>query len=113
MISWSRRHVLFDIKLASMPDHLADIERAYIASDPPMYFVVLSAQPFLRRSRNAATFRRAEFFGYETPRNANAVLPPESVELVSAGVLLEIGTPPAGGPEILSSLPPFLMNNSE
>ena len=44
MISWSRRHVLFDVKLASMPNHLADIDRAYIASDPPMYFVVLSAQ---------------------------------------------------------------------
>ena len=54
------------------------------------------------------------FFGYATPRNAKAVLPPENrAELVSAGVLLETGTPPAGGPEIISSLPPFLSNNSE
>jgi len=113
MISWSRRHVLFDIKLAAMSDHLADIERAYIASDPPMYFVVLSADRFLREIAERRDIRRAEIFGYETPRNANAVLPPEIGPLVSAGVLLETGTPPAGGPEIISSLPPFLSNNSE
>lgn len=113
MISWSRRHVLFDVKLASMPNHLADIDRAYIASDPPMYFVVLSAQQFLQEISERRDISRAEFFGYATPRNAKAVLPTRMGELVSAGVLLEIGTPPAGGPEILSSLPAFLMNNWE
>lgn len=96
MIAWSQRYVLFDIKLANTPSHLVDINQSYIASTPPMFFVILSTLAFLAELSARNDIQRADIFGYETPRNAKAVIPDDIGQLVSAGVLLEVGTPPDG-----------------
>lgn len=113
MIAWSRRYVLCDVKLANTASHLADINTSYIASTPPMYFVVLSARAFLAGLAARNDIRRAEIFGYETPRNANAVVPDDVGPLLSAGVLLHVGKPAGRGPEIVHNLPPASLNNPE
>ena len=113
MIAWSQRYVLFDIKLANTSSHLVDINQSYIASTPPMFFVILSVRTFLAELTARKDIRRADIFGYETPRNANAVMLGDIGQLLSAGVLLEVGAPTDGGPEITHNLPPSSLNNSE
>jgi SAM-dependent methyltransferase len=105
MIKWSSRYVLFDVKLADIDTHIADLDRAYIASEPPMYFVILSATQLLTELASRSDIVRAHVYGYVTPPNAKAVIRDTIGPIVSAGVLLEVGTPGPDGPEIAVDLP--------
>jgi len=95
MVSWSRRFVLFDVKLAAIDDDIVDIARAHAGTpENPLYFNVLSARGFLDRLRALDGIGAATVYGYVTPPNRSTTLPPEVTTLVSAGVLLERGEGP-------------------
>lgn len=90
MLSWSDRFIMFDVKFAAIPDDLVDIERAYgQIGDDRLYFVVLSWLLFRTYLESLPRVKRVEVWGYETPKNANTVIPGGVEPLVSAGVLIE------------------------
>ncbi|MBO6782675.1 MAG: methyltransferase domain-containing protein [Alphaproteobacteria bacterium] len=105
MIEWSSRYVMFDAKFAQIDDHLADIDRARISCDPPLYFVLFALDRFLDDLAARTDIVHAKVYGYETPLNRNAVVPDEIGPVVSAGVLLTCGEPGPGGPRIECALP--------
>jgi SAM-dependent methyltransferase len=106
MVGWSSRYVLFDIKLARIAAHLADIERSYCGIHHRSYFIVLAPGTFLTFLRGLHSISRISIFGYVTPLNAHTVVPEGLGPIVSAGVLLEKGT--TDTPQLTLELPDFL-----
>lgn len=95
MLTWSRRFVLFDVKLSDLDDDIVDVERARAGTpESPLFFNVLSARCFLERLRALDGVATATVYGYVTEPNRSTTLPPEVATLVSAGVLLERGDGP-------------------
>lgn len=95
MIGWSRRFVLFDVKLSALDEDIVDIARAHAGTpENPLFFNVLSARRFLDRLRALEGIAAATVHGYVTAPNRSTTLPPEVTTLVSAGVLLERGEGP-------------------
>ena len=95
MTCWSRRYVMFDVKLSPLGEDILDIARAHAGTaDHPLFFNVLSTGRLLERLRALPGVSRAALYGYETAPNASTTVPPEVTRLVSAGVFLELGQGP-------------------
>jgi len=105
MIAWSRRYVLFDVKLGGVSEHLADLERAYSGSaDHPLYFVVLAWPLFRAFLKSQPGIKSIAVYGYEAPpRFAN--LPDGIGPIIAAGVLIEKGDAGGNGPAFTIDLP--------
>lgn len=112
MLAWSDRYVLFDAKLAGLDAHLADIGRAHVASEPPMFFVVLSAGRLLTDLALRCDITEARIHAYETPLNARVILPDSTGPVLSAGILLVRGTPGSGGPVFSHDIPESFLTTS-
>lgn len=96
MIAWSRRYVLFDVKLSTLEEDIIDKARASAGTpEHPLHFNILSTNRLLDRLEHLTKISRVEVFGYETIPNRNTTVPQEVSRLASAGVFLEIGNGPA------------------
>ncbi len=112
MIGWSRRYVLFDVKLAAIREHLVDIDVAYYRFEHPLYLILLSLNQFISFLRAHESIAKISVFGYVTPKNSVTVVPETIGDLVSAGVLLEMGRPVGDGafPYVQIELPQWLVH---
>lgn len=106
MVQWSERYVLFDVKLAALQQHLIDIDRSHAGLEHRLYFIPLSPSRLMETLRNLGGIRRIAVYGYPTAVNANVRLPADVGQIVSAGVLLELGEAESAIEEI--HLPQFL-----
>jgi SAM-dependent methyltransferase len=96
MVDWSRRYVLFDVKLSDLDEDIVDITRSHAGTpEHPLFFNILSARRLIERLRALPGIARFALYGYETPPNASTTIPAEMTRLVSAGVFLELGQGPA------------------
>jgi len=107
MIDWSRNYVLFDIKVATIDEHLVDIDRAYCESkNNRMYFNVLSWTLFREQILQLYGVEVATVLGYETKPNKFTSIPGNILPFASMGVLLKKGQ---GKPVLeVSEIPDFL-----
>lgn len=112
MAAHANRHVLFDVKLGPVDDHLIDIERSYCqVGDARAFFICLCFPKFLDFLKSLEGVRAIRVFGYPTPFNKTTTVPDTLTQWISAGVLLEIG---AGGLERVEiDLPPPLASSGE
>ena len=106
MLDWSARYVLFDVKFADIPDHIADIGVAYCGGTNRLHYIPLAPGKFLSRLRQYPDIVRISVYGYETPLNDRTVLPQAVGPIASAGILLEKGS--RRPPEMHVELPTFL-----
>lgn len=104
MLAWSRRFVLFDVKLGDTPAHVIDIETSYVESEPRLYFVVLSPQQLIDELSSMAGIRRIKLYAYATTPNRRVHLPATVGAIRSAGVLLEKGNRDAASEIVLTGL---------
>jgi SAM-dependent methyltransferase len=105
MLEWASKYVLFDVKLARVPDHLVDISRAYAGSaENRLYFNLLNYERFLADLLRTPDIDAIRIYGYPTPINARTVVPVAIPEVVSAAVLLHKGACD-GQPKIEAQLP--------
>lgn len=104
MMDWSDRYVLFDAKLAPIDDHLIDREKSYIATEPPLYFVILSHTQLIAELGALRGVKRVSIYAYATTLNARVRIPDGVGPVASAGILLEKGAPDAT-PELHIELP--------
>ena len=111
MIKLSHRYVLFDVKLATISEHLIDLKLAYRQYEPPIYFIVLSLEQLKSFLQSQKGISEISVFGYVTPRDTNTILPDTIGEVVSAGILLEKAAASGGTePAVRLELPEFLMD---
>lgn len=92
MLGWSQRYVLFDVKLAIVPDRVVDRSTSFSGSaDNRLYYILLNYQNFKKYLLSLTDVSSIKIYGYETRPGGRAVLPPAIDHLVSAGILLEKG----------------------
>ncbi len=105
MVNWTNKYVLFDVKLARVPDHLVDRSRSYAGSvENKLYFNLLNYERFLADLLRIPSIDSIRIFGYPTPTNARTVIPANIPEVISAAILLHKGTC-KGQPEVVAELP--------
>lgn len=94
MLLWSKRYVLFDLKMFSGEDHIIDREKSYRStngSDPPLFFNIHSVSRFVEDLKYIDGLQLVEIYGYPTVPNCHVKLPENVGSLFSAGVLIEKG----------------------
>lgn len=105
MVGWSRRYVLFDVKLAAIEQHLVDLERAYCGREHRLYYILLALPRLLDFLSTIPDIARIRVFGYATPLNNRTILPPDVGTVYSAGVFLEKGRSGDDAPEAEIDIP--------
>lgn len=106
MLYLSSGHVLFDVKLARIKNHIVDRNIAYAGSaENRLYFNLLS-YPLLRAFlRGLAGLSRISVYGYATPLNRRTHVPDGISEIVSANILLVKGDAQSGQAALDETLP--------
>ena len=93
MILWSKKFVLFDIKIGDIAENIEDVKVSFSGSkDNPLYFIILNKDWIREHLGSLDYISRVKVFGYKTS-SPKATYPNEIGTLISAGVLLEIGNP--------------------
>lgn len=111
MLEMSNRYCLFDVKLSNIPDHIANKKQSYCQlSEDRLNFNVFSLSKFLEFLNSLPGVSSIKILGYETKPNKYTHLPPQIERLVSAGILLETGSPSAELPKLhIEELPDWLV----
>jgi SAM-dependent methyltransferase len=92
MLMLSSRYVMFDVKLADVAEHLANIDRSYCAFGEQRLYYVLLAWPRLRAFlESLPEVESIEVYGYDTAPSRNAHVPREVGRLASAGIFITRG----------------------
>ncbi len=107
MVQWSKRYVLFDVKVSAIKEHLVDLDRAYCESkNNRMYFNVLSWPLFREQLLQLEGIESVSVLGYETKPNKVTTVPENILPFASMGVLLKKGQ---GKPVLnIAEIPDFL-----
>jgi len=104
MLAWSRRYLLFDVKLSPSPDPVADLNRSYCSrGEERTHMVLLNWPKFRRHLLSVAELSSVGIWGYETPVNKITHIDEELLPVCSATMLLEKGSGKA--PEFNVDLP--------
>lgn len=121
MLDWSRRWVLFDVKLGAESEHLCDLDRAWCElrgggkeRDQRLYFIILHYPAFRHSLLKLSAVKSIRIFGYPTKPNSLTTVPNALAErIVSAGVLIEKArsVDHASIPSIVETLPDGVPRN--
>jgi len=107
MADLSTRYVMFDAKLASVSEHVIDIDRCYCScGDERLYYVLLSWPHFREFLLSLPGVAKIEVFGYTTPPSRNAQLPRTINHIASVGCYLSLGV--SVKPEMSVELPDWV-----
>jgi len=101
MVNWSRRYVLFDVKISDIPNkffNLSNVANKYHNADfiqedplPPLQYYVLSLKHLQQLLCSLPKVKRIAIYGYKTKVHSMFEVPPNIQSVVSAGVLLTLG----------------------
>jgi SAM-dependent methyltransferase len=98
MVRWSKRYVMFDVKLAAVPDHVLDrAESCTGPVDKRLHFNLLNYPRLKQMLYECHRVASVEGYGYLTNVNSNTILPRSVKWVVSAGFLLKVGERPESG----------------
>jgi SAM-dependent methyltransferase len=91
MIDLSNRFILFDVKFSNIREHLINIEESYSGLGNRTYFILLNFKQFKEFLKSNNKIKSVNIYGYETQKNEHTVIPKNINQIISAGVLLEVG----------------------
>lgn len=91
MIQLSARYVMFDVKFAAIDENIVDRKRSSAGKNGDLYYNLLSPSLFLPQLRQFLGIRAISVYGYPTSTHKSVRLTTDVGQIVSAGVLLELG----------------------
>lgn len=113
MLSLSSTHVLFDVKLAKIEQHMVDRSISYAGSKKSrLYFNLLSYTTLRTFLLGLSGVRNIEIYGYVTTPNQRTHVPVHISTIVSASILLEKGDSPRGQVTVDETLPGSIIEDA-